>query len=133
MKNRNITWVITYQIDKDVTQPVRLNLQQTYLDHGKWTDNPPSQIKSDPGNFTRIRIRASGASFSFTGAEGVFTYTADNAAGTSFVFRFDIPYKRANSGSLIGGSDHFKIEGGKVPASGNSVTVPVTIRQIGPV
>jgi hypothetical protein len=73
-----------------------------------------------------------GAQCSATGTQGSAVFTCpDNQ--TTITFQFDIPYSSANSGGVfINGpsSQKYRIDGGQVPVSGNSVTVDVTITQL---
>lgn len=132
-ENRNITWELTYKIDGKVTTPAKLMLQSKDLSWGKWVDSPPSEIKTTAGGSAKATFKACGAACSATGTEGTVVYKGDDAEGTTFTLKFDIPYSAANSGGVTGGSSYFDVEGGNVPVSGNSVTAKVTITQVKPV
>ncbi|GEM_PF-6666032 len=131
-ENRNITWELTYVISKDVTTPAKLMLQSDDLEWGKWMTAPPSQISTTPGNSKKVTFKAAGRACTSTGTEGSVVYKGDDAENTVFTLKFDIPYSKANSGGVTGGSSYFSIDGGEVPVSGNSVTAKVTITQVKP-
>jgi hypothetical protein len=72
-----------------------LTLTNSSLPWGKWSTNPPTQIKTGTTAF----FMAQGAKGSATGTQGSVSYMfSDNA--TSFTVSFDIPYSGANSGGL---------------------------------
>jgi hypothetical protein len=131
-ENRNITWEIIYRFEGEMTHPATLHLESDALERGKWIQVPPIEIKTSPGNSTHVLFKACGTACSATGVSGAVVYKADDPEGTRFRLSFDIPYSSANSGRVNGGSSSFRVEGGLVPASGNSVTVPVKIIQVDP-
>jgi hypothetical protein len=129
-ENRNITWKVTFAIDANVTSPAKLILQSSRLDRGQWKDKPSNEISTSPGTSVVHSFMAMGDKCSATGTEGKVEYKATDAEGTIIQFKFVIPYSNANSGGVTCGSANFRIDGGIIPVSGNSVTVPVTITQI---
>jgi Aegerolysin len=140
-ENRNITWNIKLVVNSNVTTVIPLNLYSQNLDWGKFMTNPPSQIKVDgPGKSTTASFKAAGAECSATGTEGTVVFKASDqpvdADKTTFTFKWDIPFSAANSGNatMTTNTNYFTIDnGGGVPVSGNSVSVDVTITQVGPI
>lgn len=116
-----------------------LNLITSNLDSGKWASNPPSQIVVPTGQKqTSFSFEAEGSDCSATGTGGTVVYTSSDSStnASSFTFTFEISYSESNSGNVTTNnpSANYQLDnGGGVPQSGNSVSVNVTITQVGPV
>lgn len=132
-ENRNITWNIKLVINDNVTSRYTLKLQDARLNWGKWDVNPPAEIRVPIGQKeVKISFRAMGQSCSATGTEGTVTYVGDDPERTNFTLKWDIPYSTANYGGVTGGSNYYDLKGGRVPASGSSVTADLELRQTKP-
>lgn len=139
-ENRNITWNIKLIVNSNVTTVIPLNLYSQHLDWGKFMTNPPSQISAgSAGGTANASFKAAGAECSATGTQGTVVFKAADQSidsdKTTFSFIWDIPFSAANSGNatMTTNTNYFTINnGGGVPVSGNSVTVDVTITQVGP-
>jgi len=128
-EKRNITYNLTFAIDSGVSTPAKLLLQSADLTHGKWLTAAPSEIVAKVGGSTTVSFKASGAKGSATGAAGSVVYKGTDADETEFNLTFSIPYSKANSGNLTGGSEYYTTQGGSIPVSDHSATVNVTITQ----
>lgn len=65
-----------------------MTLMGSELDWGKWTGAPPAQIEAGE----KRKITARGRSGSWTGVEGRFTYSIDDANEPEMTVWFDTPY-----------------------------------------
>ncbi|HZV69031.1 MAG TPA: hypothetical protein VFG10_05780 [Saprospiraceae bacterium] len=133
-ENRNITYNLTFKVNPNVTSVAKLILQSQDLSSGKWQSDPPNEIKvANAGDSIKVTFKASGRACTATGVGGSVVYKGTDPDDTVYTLKFEIPYSEANSGNLTGGSTYYDTTGGKVPISGNSVTVDVTITQTKPI
>jgi hypothetical protein len=131
----SITWNIKLVIGERVTTRFPIKLENLQSHWGSIEIYPPAQLTVPAGQKeASISFIATDSRGTASGSEGQVTY-ASVGSPVKFDFYWNIPYSKDHSTNVQMSmqSDVYKVETSKLsPASAKSVTVNVTIRQIGP-